>query len=60
MTVILAILLAVIILILFAPLRLILSFENSAFRVSVNGEGEYYTCSKKDDFLNKLLELQGR
>lgn len=34
--------------------------ENSAFRVSVNGEGEYYTCSKKDDFLNKLLELQGR
>jgi len=23
--------------------------ENSAFRVSVNGEGEYYTCSKKDD-----------
>lgn len=34
--------------------------ENSAFRVSVNGEGEYYTCSHKDVFLNKLLELQGR
>lgn len=34
--------------------------ENSAFRVSVNGEGEYYICSKKDVFLNKLLELQGR
>lgn len=34
--------------------------ENSAFRVSVNGEGEYYTCSNKDDFQNKLLELQGR
>ena len=34
--------------------------ENSAFRVSVNGEGEYYICSKKDAFLNKLLELQGR
>ena len=34
--------------------------ENSAFRVSVNGEGEYYTCSHKDNFLNKLLELQGR
>lgn len=34
--------------------------ENSAFRISVNGEGEYYTCSHKDDFQNKLLELQGR
>ena len=34
--------------------------ENSAFRISVNGEGEYYTCSHKDNFLNKLLELQGR
>lgn len=34
--------------------------ENSAFRVSINGEGEYYTCSKKDAFQNKLLELQGR
>lgn len=34
--------------------------ENSAFRISVNGEGEYYTCSNKDNFLNKLLELQGR
>ena len=34
--------------------------ENSAFRVSVNGEGEYYTCNKKEDFQNKLLELQGR
>ena len=34
--------------------------ENSAFRVSINGEGEYYNCSKKDAFQNKLLELQGR
>lgn len=34
--------------------------ENSAFRITVNGEGEYYTCSNKNDFLNKLLELQGR
>lgn len=34
--------------------------ENSAFRVSVNGEDEYYTCSHKDNFLKKLLELQGR
>ena len=34
--------------------------DNSVFRISVNGEGEYYTCSHKDNFLNKLLELQGR
>ena len=34
--------------------------ENSAFRISANGEGEYYTCSHKDNFLNKLLELQDR
>lgn len=34
--------------------------ENSVFRISVNGEGEYYTCSNKDDFQGKLLELQGR
>ncbi|MBR6801963.1 MAG: hypothetical protein IKM61_09455 [Eubacteriaceae bacterium] len=34
--------------------------ENSAFHISVDGEGEYYTCSCKDNFLNKLLELQGR
>ena len=34
--------------------------ENSAFRVSVNGEGKFYICSNKDDFLNKLFELQER
>lgn len=34
--------------------------ENSAFRISVDGEGYYYSCSNKDNFLNKLLELQGR
>ena len=34
--------------------------QNSAFRVSINGESGYYTCSCKDSFLYKLLELQGR
>ncbi len=34
--------------------------ENSAFRISKNGEGEYCVCNHKDAFQNKLLELQGR
>jgi len=34
--------------------------ENSAFYISVNGEGEYYICSHKDNFLSTLVELQGR
>lgn len=34
--------------------------NNSAFLVSVNGEENYYICSHKDSFLNKLLDLEGR
>ena len=59
MTVILAILLAVIILILIAPLRLILSFENSDFRAKLSLAGiPVYTYKGKKDKKSMYLVLK--
>lgn len=32
----------------------------SAFVVNINGERNYYNCSARNDFILKLLEIQGR
>ena len=34
--------------------------NNSAFLISLSGEGKYYNCSQKDAFQSKWWELQGQ
>lgn len=34
--------------------------EGDTFVVCIDGDCKYYSCSKRNDYINKLLEIQGR